>query len=230
MLWHYILIGLVCLIAGFWLGSRHGRRVKRDALSELNTNSLSMLETKSRFNSIESQYADYQRKEILLKMTLQQLKTSNAQAKDLRAQALRSDTQVAKSNAQIVCFDAHVKKLQQDLVTLNKQQNLNQTFLKLKAQRSRTLAVQSHSKAIKATSLARRATSHLKLLENVITSRHTLSTSDPKSYGVSDQSGLSVFDPPRQGAEEAMIKQVPNRDSVRLAKLSSSNGATGPLN
>lgn len=215
MLWHYILIGLVCLLAGFWLGGRHGRRVKRIAMRELNTNSLDMLETKSKFSGMESQHADYQNKEKLLQLTLQQLKSASDKAKISSAQAV-------KSNEQVVDSDAKVKKLQQDLVNLNKQQNLNQAFLKLTAQKSRKLAVQAHLRAVKATSLARKATTQLKRLENVITARQSLNTLAPNAYGAGDQVILSVVDQPRLGTGEEMLKQVSNGDSARLTKLRSS--------
>jgi hypothetical protein len=96
-MWHYILIGLICLIAGFWLGGRHGRYVKRTAIRELNTNSLDLLESKSKFSGIESKYADYQRKDKLLQLSLEQLKRSNAQAKLSTALAAKSKAQAIKS-------------------------------------------------------------------------------------------------------------------------------------
>lgn len=223
MLWHYILIGLVCLLAGFWLGGKHGRRVKRIAMRELNTNSLDMLETKSKFSGMESQYADYQRKEKLLHLTLQQLKSSNDQAK-------MSSAQAAKANEQVANFDTKVKKLQCDLVNFNKQQNLTQDVLRLTAQKSRELAVQSHLRAVKATSLARKATTQLKRLENVLTSRQTLKALPPKSHGTADQVILSIVDQPRLGTGEEMLKQASNGDSARLAKLGSSIESLRPLN
>lgn len=223
MFWHYIIIGLICLLAGCWIGGRHGRRVKRDAVHELNTNSLDLLKTKSKFSGIESERAEFQRKEKLLKMTLQQLKGTAAQAE-------HSHVQVARFNALRIQSEAQVKKLQQDLILLNRRQNLNQTLLKQKAQKSHKLAVHSHLRAVKATSLARKATAQLKRLENAFTAKQAVVGNDQKSYGVSDQVRLSVVDQPRLAAGEEIFKRVSNSESARLGKLSSSKKAIGPLN
>jgi hypothetical protein len=229
VLWHYIIIGLICLIAGFWLGGRHGRYVKRNAVRELNTNSLDLLESKSKFSGIESKYADYQRKDELLQLSQEQLKRSNAQAKLSTALAAKSNAQAIIAEAQAVKSDAQVKKLQQDLITLSKKQKVNQTLLKLKAKKSRNLAIQSHEKAVKATSLARKATAHLKQLENAMTSGQSISTSHSRSSDDSDSAKLSVIKSTRARSGEEIVKQVSTLDSARLAKLSSSNEATGPF-
>ena len=223
MLWHYIVIGLVCLLAGFWIGGRHGRKVKRDAVRELNTNSLDLLETKSKFSGIEEKQADYQRQENLLELTLQQLKSSNALAQKSHAEAERL-------NALKLAAEAQVKKLQKDLITLSKQQAHNQSLLKQKALKSQTLAVHSHKKAVEATSLARKATAHLKRLENALTSKSPDFDSDQKHYINSDRVKLSVIDHPGLKGRKEIIRHVSNSDSTRLAKLSSSNESTRPLN
>ena len=221
VLLHYIIVGLICLVVGFWLGGLHGRKVKRDAMRELNTNSLDMLETKSRVTGIEAQYADYQEKEKLLQVTLQQLKGSNEHAKRSSAQAVDFSTRALQSEAQ-------VKKLQLDLVSFNKKQKLNQTFLKLKAQKTRKLAIQSHVRAVKAAAIARKATAHLKQLENAVAAGQNLAASESRPQGGSDRVKLSVVDQPRLGAGEKMLKQVSNNDTARLAKLSSSKKVTSP--
>jgi len=224
VLWHYILIGIACLVAGFWLGGKHGRRVKRNAVRELNTNSLDLLESKSKLSGIESKYADYQRKNQLLQLSLQQLKVS-------RAQELKSNAQAIRSNAQAVKSRTQVRKLQQSLLRLSKQQGLNQNILELEAQKSRQLAAQSHSKAMKATALARKATSHLKQLEKAILSSQHLRASMSPPYCATEPVRLSVIEQPRLRARQETVKQVSDRDSARLTRLRSSNEATGrPLN
>jgi hypothetical protein len=206
-------------------------------MRELNTNSLDLLESKSKISGIESKYADYQRKDKLLKLTLKQLHGSNAEAKRANAQAIKSNALAQHSkayadnaNSQAIKSDAQVKKLQRDLINLNKKQNVNQSFLTLKAQKARELALQSHVRAVKATSIARKATTNLKKLESALTAKQAAISPDSNSYKTGNQPRLSVIDHPRLGAGEEIIKQVSNRDSVRLAKLSSSNEARSPLN
>lgn len=165
MLWHYIIIGLVCLFVGFWLGGKNGRRVKRSAMLELNTNSLNLLETKSRYSGTDSQQADYQRKDKLLQLTLQQLKDANACSKASDAESVKYRQQADLLGAHAVRSDAKVVKLQKDLIAFTKHRNNSQWALKSKIQHTRNLAVEAHLKALKATSLARKATSHLKKLK-----------------------------------------------------------------
>jgi hypothetical protein len=216
MLLYYILTGLVCLIAGFWAGARNGRRLKRTAMKELSTNSLNMLKSKSRFIENESRNIELERKEKLLDVTQQQLKDCVAEVEDSYAQALQFDERAARS-------DAQVKKLRQDLITFNKQQTVNQAFLRDKAQHSHQLAVRSHERALRATSLVRKATLHLKELENAAASTQAITTPDPKSHAVPGQVKLSIIDKPRLASEKEIVTQVPNRDSVHMAKVSSSN-------
>jgi hypothetical protein len=218
MLWHYILIGLVCLIAGFWAGGRNGRRVKRDALKELSTNSLNMLKSKSRFIENESRNINFERNEKLLHVTLQQLKECIVEVEESNAQALESDERAVRS-------DAQVKKLQQDLITFSRQQTLNQALLRDKAQHSHKLAVRSHERALRATSLVRKATLHIKV--NAAAPTQTLTTPDSKSLAVPGQVMLSLIDKPRLGRENEIIKQVQNqvqnRDSAQMAEASAGN-------
>ena len=127
--------------------------------------------------------------------------------------------------------EAQLKKLQQDLNTLIRQQNLIRSGLNLKAQKSHKLALQSHLRAVQATSLARRATAHLRRLEGATASTPVASTPSNTPYGVGEQNRAAVVDQPRLVSGEKIIKQVSNRGSARLAKLSSSNEATTrPLN
>ena len=97
---------MICLIFGFWLGGIKGRKVVRRATLKLRTNSLHVLQSKSRFVETESRNIDIERKAKLRQDTQLQLKESVAAAERSNRQAQRSEL--------------HVKKLQQDLITFRK--------------------------------------------------------------------------------------------------------------
>ena len=84
MFWQFLIIGLISLLFGFWLGGKRGRTVKREALNELNTKSLEMLEFKSRVNALKEEAAEADRKERMLQMTLKQLQESKEQVRSMR--------------------------------------------------------------------------------------------------------------------------------------------------
>lgn len=194
MLWQYILIGIISLLFGFWLGGRHGRMVKRESLNELNTKSLEMLEIKSKVNAIKEAAAEADRKERLLNLTLKQLQESKEQTKSMR----------------------------QLMITQGKKQYIDESYLRLKA-------IKSHEKAIKATSLARKATEQLKRWEAAIPAIQAMKQTNDALSSQTTHSSVDVFDNRRVNGAHDVVRRVSNRDSRRLAKLKSSNEASGPL-
>jgi len=95
-------------------------------------------------------------------------------------------TQTQQSNVRL-------KQLRQQMVTQSKKQYVDESFLRLKA-------VQSHDKALKAASIARKATG-----------------TKPLSTQAHEHRNLNAY--------TDVVRRVSDRDSVRLAKLKSSNEA-----
>ncbi len=87
----YVLIGLVCLTAGYWFGGRRGRKVQRQSLQELNTKSLELLESKSKINAIAKTASETERQTRLLNFALEQLKLARARNKSLRQLIITQD-------------------------------------------------------------------------------------------------------------------------------------------
>ena len=203
MFWYHILAGLICLIVGFCIGGINGRRVKRAAMLELNTNSLQMLKAKARFIETESRDIDIERKDRLLQDTQLQLKASVATEEKAIQRARNSDLQV--------------KKLQQDLIVFSKKQSSTLALWKQKAQNSHKLAVQSHVKAMEATALARNTAVLLKRRVNLAIAEQNLSTSELKSHGSKRQEKLRILDQARPGYEKSISKKVVNGDSTLSA-------------
>jgi len=191
LLWHYVIVGLVCLFLGFWLGGLRGKTVKRNSLRELNTQSLELLEAKKRYSVESTRTEDFKRKEKLLKMALTQTQQSNVRLKQLR----------------------------QQMVTQSKKQYVDESFLRLKA-------VQSHDKALKAANIARKATQSLKKLELAVSAKQAAdhATKQP-TPAVADSLPAQAYEHRNLNAYTEVVRRVSDRDSVRLAKLKSSNEA-----
>ncbi len=113
------------------------------------------------------------------------------------------------------------EKLQQKLV----QQN-NRHYVQLA--RLRLRAVEFQETARKAAGIARRATAHLRRLEQASPVTQTIEAPEPKSYGTGDPVTVSVVDQAHLDNPREVIAPVSNRDSARLSKLHSSNEATAP--
>ncbi len=193
MFWQFLIIGLISLLFGFWLGGKRGRTVKREALNELNTKSLEMLEFKSRVNALKEEAAEADRKERMLQMTLKQLQESKEQVRSMR----------------------------QLMITQGKKQYIDESYLRMKA-------IKSHEKAIKATSLARKATEQLKRWEAAVPAIQAMKQTNDELIEQDAQRTADVFDNRRVNGAHDVVRRVSNRDSRRLAKLKSSNEASGP--
>ena len=193
MFWQFLIIGLISLLFGFWLGGKRGRKVKRDSLNELNTKSLEMLEFKSRMKTLKEEAAEADRKERMLQMTLKQLHESKEQVRTMR----------------------------QLMITQGKKQYIDESYLRLKA-------IKSHENAIKATSLARKATAQLKRWESAVPAIQAMKQTNDELIERNTRSTVDVFDNRRVNGAHDVVRRVSNRDSRRLAKLKSSNEASGP--
>lgn len=91
--------------------------------------------------------------------------------------------------------------------------------------RLRLDAMESREMAIKAAQIARRATAHLKRLEQASRVTQTIVAPEPKSYGTGEQVTVSVVDQSRLDTPCDSVMPVSNRDSTRFTKLESSNEA-----
>lgn len=89
--------------------------------------------------------------------------------------------------------------------------------------RLRLDAVESRESAINAAEVARRATAHLKRLEQASSATQTIVAPEPKSYGAGEPVTVSVVDQARLETPHDSIMPVSNRDSARFTKLQSSN-------
>jgi len=192
VLWHYGLLGFVCLIVGYWVGARHARRIKRKALQELNTNSLELLDKKAEYRSLVTSTQEQDRKDRLQALTLKQLKQSNSRLKQMR----------------------------QIMISQTKKQYAAESQLRLKA-------IRSHEKAVKAATIARKATTHLKRMETALPALQTIKAPGPKSYGTGETVTVKIVDQPNRAMPKEIVRSVSNRDSLRLTKLKSSNEVPG---
>lgn len=117
--------------------------------------------------------------------------------------------------------NASRKDMEALLVTRQKQHYSETSLLRLQA-------VEARETAVKATTLARKAAAHLKLLEKASPAIQTIKAPEPKSYGAGDPVTVSVVDQARIDKPDDAVIPVSNRDSARLTKLRSSNESSAP--
>jgi len=115
-----------------------------------------------------------------------------------------------------------VKYLSDKLLTQHKKQFIEHSRLRLQAAEARETT-------IKAISIARKATIHLKRLELASPVTQTIEAPEPKSYGSGEAVTVSVVDQARLNTPRDVVNPVSNRDSARLSKLHSSNEAAASL-
>ncbi|ASJ74681.1 hypothetical protein IMCC3135_23060 [Granulosicoccus antarcticus IMCC3135] len=80
---YFAVLGIFCLIFGYVLGARRSRVVKLRVLRDLNTQSLELLDTKSSLSSLEHYASQQERKDRLLKLTLQKLQQAEARCRQM---------------------------------------------------------------------------------------------------------------------------------------------------
>ncbi len=93
MVW-YVLTALGSIIAGFWLGGRHARKMRNRAVQQLNAVSLELLDVKAERNELKTYTRQQIRKDRLLRLTLSRLKRANTVISELdRQKALTNKKQ-----------------------------------------------------------------------------------------------------------------------------------------
>ncbi len=187
----YLLIALSGIFAGYCIGMRQARKVRKRIVQQLNAQSLELLDVKAERNQLQDYARKQERKDRLLKLTLTRLQQANQ------------------------TIEAHARQT----AARDKKH-----FIELSRMRMR--AVQARESGRKALDIARRATVHLKRLEQASPVMQTIKAPEPKSYGNGDPVTVSVVDQARLDGTAPAISTVSNRDSARLTKLHSSNEAT----
>jgi len=162
------------------------------------------------------------------KRALQQMNAQSLELLDVKAslnafrqsagQQLRKDKVLKLALRKLQRSDMRSRKLGTLLVQHNKKYYIDIAKLKLQA-------VKANEKAVRATTIARQATAHLKRLEQASPVTQTIKAPEPKSYGSGDPVTVSVVDQARLTAACDAPTAVSNRDSDRLTKLRSSNEA-----
>ncbi len=76
-----ILVGCACLLVGYAIGARRARTIKRQALRDRNAQALELLDARASLQTLEHYASQQERKDKLLKMTLQKLQEANARCK-----------------------------------------------------------------------------------------------------------------------------------------------------
>jgi len=162
------------------------------------------------------------------KRALQQMNAQSLELLDVKAslnalrqsagQQLRKDKVLKLALRKLQRADLRSRKLGTLLMQQNKKYYIDIAKLKLQA-------VKANEKAVRATTIARQATVHLKRLEQASPVTQTIKAPEPKSYGSGDPVTVSVVDQARLNAACDAPSAVSNRDSDRLTKLRSSNEA-----
>lgn len=168
----------------------------------------------------------------LKKRVLQQLNVQSLELLDAKSALSAQENYISQHKRKDRLLKLSLRKLkesQQAVKTLaDKQSTLEKNHF-IALSRLRLDAVQSREVAVKATTIARKATIHLKRLEDTSPSRQTIEAPEPKSYGSGEAVTVSVVDQARIDAPNDAANPVSNRDSARLTKLQSSNEATASL-
>ena len=107
----YIALALIAIVLGYAIGLRHARRIKRRALQQLNSQSLELLETKTRLSELDDIAREHPRRERLLKLTMTKLQQANKHVKVLERQQQIRDRQafIALSKMRLKAVQSHEK-------------------------------------------------------------------------------------------------------------------------
>lgn len=164
------------------------------------------------------------KKRVLQQLNVQSLelldtKSTLSALKNYVAQNERKDRLLKLSLRKLQESQSRVKTLSDNLLSQHNKHFIEQSRLRL-------VAVESRETAVKAAAIARKATIHLKRLEEASPVTQTIEAHELKSYGCGEPVTVSVVDQARLDTPADAANPVTNRDSVRLAKLHSSNEAT----
>ncbi|MFK7856224.1 MAG: hypothetical protein AB8B79_19060 [Granulosicoccus sp.] len=166
------------------------------------------------------------------KRVLQQLNIQSLELLDAKSSLSAQENYISQHQRKDRLLKLSLRKLkesQQAVKTLADNQRTQEKKYFIELSRLRLSAVESREVAIKATAIARKATVHLKRLEEASPITQTIEAPEPKSYGSGEAVTVSVVDQARIDAPNDAVNPVSNRDSAKLTKLQSSNEATASL-
>lgn len=167
------------------------------------------------------------KKRVQLELNVQSLELLDAKSSlnsmlNYLSQHQRKDRLLNLSLRKLQQAQSQVNVLSNSLSVKDNKHFIEQSRLKLQAAEAREVAV-------KAAAIARKATIHLKRLEEASPATQTIEAPEPKSYGCGDPVTVSVVDQAKLDIANDTVNAVTNRDSARLSKLHSSNEATATL-
>jgi len=170
---------------------------------------------------VGSRHSRKQLKDMLRDFNQQSLdmldvKSDHAKLTKFLGQSHRKDRLLKLTLKQLKAANNRAALLQKRLGHVEKQHYI-------KTSRLRLLATHATDKARRATSIATRATNHLKQLEQNLPPTQTINAPPPKSYGQAAAVPVRVVDKHAPEAQKEAITRVSNRDSARLTRLRSSN-------
>lgn len=144
------------------------------------------------------------------------VKSEHAKLSKFLGQSNRKDRLLKLTLKQLTEANTRADMLQQRVNHIDKQHYI-------KTSRLRLLATQASEKARRATTIASRATAHLKRLEKTLPATQTINAPPPKSYGQAAAVQVKVVDQQPPESHQNAIMRVSNRDSARFTRLRSSN-------
>lgn len=217
-----LLPGLVCLLIGYALGARRGRRIKRELLQDLTSQSLELLDTRASLHCLERYAAQQERKDKLLKLSLRKLQQVNGRNEHM----------------------AHLMSRQ------NKQHYVESSRLRMHAVEYREKALQFASIARQATAQLKRLqdasssaqfTQHNQFNQPSQSTQHNHSALPAQSTQIVEAMDttppgngqpvrVGVVSRPPPNARDEAVSTVANRDADRLTSLCNSIQATSPGN
>lgn len=170
---------------------------------------------------VGSRYSRKQTKEMLRELNQKSLdmldvKSEHAKLSKFLGQSQRKDRLLKLTLKQLKDANQRANLLQQRLSHIEKQHYI-------KTSRLRLLATHASEKARRATTIATRATRHLKQIEEQLPAKQTINAPPPKSYGQAAAVPVHVVDQHPPETQHDAITRVSNRDSARFTRLRSSN-------
>lgn len=171
--------------------------------------------------AIGSRHSRKQQREMLRDYNQQSLdmlavKAEHAKLSKFLGQSQRKDRLLQLTLKQLKASKLTSKLLQTRVGQIEKQHYIQSSKLRL-------LATHASVKARKATTIATRATNHLKQMEKNLPTTQTINAPPPKSYGQGAAVPVHVVDQHPPEAQQNSIMRVSNRDSARFKRLRSSN-------
>lgn len=145
-----------------------------------------------------------------------EVKSEHAKLSKFLGQTQRKDRLLKLTLTQLKDAKARANLLQNRLNQIEKQHYI-------KTSRLRLLATHASDKARRATTIANKATWHLKQIEKQLPRKQTINAPPPKSYGQAAAVPVHVVDQHPPETQRDAVTRVSNRDSARFTRLRSSN-------